>query len=463
MNKYKEKEKEKDNNNNNNKKIKEKNKENIKDNLKEKNNSNLDLPEFEEEYKIKIEKEKEKEESKIGTKLKINSGISENTLRETFEKSQIINQQEKSKSNTYDGFDLSGTNQSMYKLFNIPAACEIEEYNFLFIDLNDFLNFHLAGLHLIELAEFLKKIVLSNKTPKIVINFPNILFNINIINIEIIEIILSIMSFTDIFLYDKKECLAFFNMLSQMNNERELNDKNLFEHFSKEILHLKTGVNKLGLFLENMQNFYIVENKGQKIVNQNDFFMKLYPQINHTNQRVIDEYKKILILNNTYFKSIFFGGFFSKFIFNEDNHSAFFSGLESVKRILELFKNKIDFPIHQEFYIIKQPKINSNKNAEFEFLKKKEEQFKLDCVNKQNSSIKYYNPLFDKNLNAFFSSHVIRKQLKEKNLIDTKGYVLYDSSYKNIAAPRNIKKRLDTAEKEKHLMHAIRNNRVFIL
>ena len=416
--------------------------------------------------KIKTDKDKnkenkEKEESKIGHKKKFLSGLSENTLRDTFEKSQIINQQEKS--NTYDGFDLSRTNQSMYKLFNIPAACEIEEYNYLFIDLNDFLNFHSAGLHLIEIAEFLKKIVLSNKTPKIVINFPNILFNINIINIEIIEIILSIMSFTDIFLYDKKECLAFFNMLSQMNNEKELLEKNLFEHFSKEILHLKTGVNKLGLFLENMQNFFAIENKGQKIVNQNEFFMKLYPQINHTNQRIVDEYKKILILNNTYFKSIFFGGFFSKFIFREDNHTAFLSGLESVKRILELFKNKIDFPINPEFYIVKLPKIKSNKNAESEILKKKEQQFKLDCVNKNNSSIKYYNPLFDRNLNAFFSSHVIRKQLKDKNFIDTQGYVLYDPSYKDIEAPKNVKKRLDTAEKEKHLMHAIRNNRVIIL
>ena len=161
-------------------------------------------------------------------KEKIPSGISDNILRDSFEKSQI------KADNSNDNIDLSRTNQSMFKLFNIPAACEIEEYDYLFLDLHEFLGFHSSGFHLIELAEFLKKIVLTNKTPKIVINFPNILFNINIINLEIIEIILSIMSFTDIFLYDKKECLAFFNMLSQMNDEKEVTEKNLFEHFAEK-------------------------------------------------------------------------------------------------------------------------------------------------------------------------------------------------------------------------------------
>ena len=61
---------------------------------------------------------------------------------------------------------------------------------------------------------------------------------------------------------------------------------------------------------------------------------------------------------------------------------------------MELFKNKIDFPIDQDFYIIKQHKNKINKNLETENLKKKEELFVLDCVNKKNSAIKYYNPLF---------------------------------------------------------------------
>jgi hypothetical protein len=358
--------------------------------------------------------------------------------------------------------DISRTNQSMYKLFNIPAACEIDEYDFIFIDVDEFLNFHGAGLHLIELADFLKKISLANKTPRIVINFPNILLNINMINLELIDIILCIMSFTDIFLFDKKECLAFFNMISQMNNEKELTEKNLNEHFLEKIPHLKKGVSKLGLFMEDLQTFNIIEQKGEKVIAQNEYQLNLHPKINHTNQKVIDEYKKIMVLNNNYFKSIFFGGYFSKYIFLEEHYSSFISGIESTKRILELFKNKIDFPNDQEFYIVKLQRTKIIKDIKLQKLRKKEEQFVLDCVNKRNASIKFYNPLFDEHLNAFFAGGVIRKQLKDKGFINTNGFVLYDSAYKNIEPSKNTmsKKRLNTSEKERNLLHAIKNNKV---
>lgn len=357
--------------------------------------------------------------------------------------------------------EITRTNQSMFKLFNIPAACEMEEYDFVFIDLEEFLNFHGTGLHLIELADFIKKIAISNKNPRIVVNFPNILLNINIVNLELIDIILSIMSYTDIFLFDKKECLAFFNMLSQMNNEKELNEKYLFDHFQKEIPHIKTGVAKIGLFIDDLQKFTILEQRGEKLQYKNDYLLNLHPKINHTNQKLIDDYRKIMVLNNNYLRSIFFGGFFAKFIFLEEHYPSFISGVESTKRILELFKNKIDFPSDQDFYVIRLQKTKIEKDLAMESLRKKEDQFVLDCVNKKTSSIKYYNPLFDDHLNGFFSQEVIRKQLKERGFINTNGFVLYDPSYKNIIPHKvNNKKRLDTTEKEKHLIYAIKNNKV---
>lgn len=395
----------------------------------------------------KLDKDKEKSDKK-------SVNVSEKMLKESAEK--IANNRLDKSYN----LEISRTNQSMYKLFNIPAACEIEEYDFIFIDVDEFLNFHGAGLHLIELADFLKKISLANKNPKIVVNFPNILLNINMINLELIDVILCIMSFTDIFLFDKKECLAFFNMLSQMNNEKELSEKNLFDHFLNNIPHLKTNVSKLGLFMEELQKFNILEQRGEKVIYQNEYFLNLHPKINHTNQKVIDDYKKIMLLNNNYFKSIFFGGYFSKYIFNGDHYSSFISGIESTKRILELFKNKIDFPNDPDFYIVKLQKNKITKDIKLEKLRKKEEQFVLDCVNKKNSSIKYYNPLFDDHLNAFFAGGIVRKHLKEKGFINTNGFVLYDPSYKNIEPPKNVKKRLSTSDKEKHLLHAIKNQKV---
>jgi len=358
--------------------------------------------------------------------------------------------------NKHDKSNISGS-----KLVNIPAACEIEEYDFLFLDLEEFINFHRNGFHLAELAEFMKKISTSEKKPRIVLNYPNILINLNVVNFELLETIMAIMSYTDIFLFEKKECLAFFNMLNQMNYEKDLSDKQLMEYFFKEVPHQKAAGSKLGLFLDELQKFSVAEQKKDKIINNLTYEINLHPKINHFNQKIVDEYKKIMTINNSYFKSIFFGGYFSNYIFNEDHYTSYFTGAESTKRILEIFKNKIDFPTNPEFYSVSLQKNKIIKDQLKGKLKQKEEKFVLDCVNKTNSTIKYYNPLFDDNLNAFFASGVIRKQLKDKGFINTNGFVLYDSSYKTLlGGPPKAKKRLDTSERGRHLLLAIKQNKV---
>jgi hypothetical protein len=403
------------------------------------------------------------------TKNKIN--ISQTTLsyqkesksrkNETLNLNDEINKINKNLSESVQDNSRNEKSVSLQKLTNIPAACEIEEYDFLFIDLEEFIHFHSNGFHLFELAEFMKKISTENKKPRIVINYPNILINLNVVNLEIIQNLMDIMSYTDIFLFEKKECLAFFNMLSQMNYERDLNDKLLNDFFFKEIPHYKNGVSKVGLFLDDLQKFNIAEQKNGKNPNEITYDINLHPKINHFNQKIIEEYRKIIAVNNSYFKSIFFGGYFSSYVFNYDYFQGFKSGAESTKRILEIFKNKIDFPTDPEFYTIKLPKKKIERDLYHEKLKKKEENFVLDCINKTNSSIKNYNPLFDNNLNAFFASSIIRKQLKEKGFINTNGFVLYDSSYKGLVdVPAKHKKRLDTSERERHLLLAIKQNKV---
>ena len=271
------------------------------------------------------------------------------------------------------------------------------------------------------------------------------------------------MALTDIFLFEKKESLGFFNMLSQMNFQKEIQEKQIPDFFLKEIPHVKTGVNKIGIFMEDLQKLLIIEQKNDKINKNSEYFLNLHPRINHFNHKIVDEYRKIMSMNYSYLKAIFLGGYFSKFIYNEDQYSAFLGGVESTKRILELFKNKIDFPIDPEFYTVKLQKDKIEKDIANKKMKKKEEKFVLDCVNRTKSTIKYYNPLFDDNLNAFFSSNIIRKQLRDKNFINTNGYVLYDSEYKSLVQAPKIKKRLDTSDKEKKLLYAIKNNKVKFL
>ena len=405
------------------------------------------------------------------TKNKINiSQVTQSYQKESkSKKNETLNLNDdlnKINKNLYESVPDSSRNDksvTLQKLTNIPAACELEEYYFLFIDLEEFIHFHSNGFNLFELAEFMKRITNENKKPRIVLNYPNILINLNVVNLDILQILMDIMSYTDIFLFEKKECLAFFNMLSQMNYEKDLNDKQLNDYFFKEIPHFKIGTSKLGLFLDDMQKINIAEQKGGKIANEITYDIHLYPKINHFNQKIIEEYKKIIAVNNSYFKSIFFGGYFSSFVFNFDQFQSFKSGAESTKRILEIFKNKIDFPTNPEFYTIKLQKKKIEKDLHSEKLRKKEDKFVLDCINKTNSSIKCYNPLFDDNLNAFFANSIIRKQLKEKGFINTNGFVLYDSSYKGIVGvPPKQKKRLDTSERERHLLLAIKQNKVKI-
>jgi hypothetical protein len=419
--------------------------------------------------------------SEIGRGTYLNNNLSKNKMNNTLTTQSYQKESKSRKNETLNlNDDLNKINKNLYesvpdisrneksvtlqKLTNIPAACEIEEYDFLFIDLEEFIHFHSNGFPLFELAEFMKKISTENKKPRIVLNYPNILINLNVVNLDILQNLMDIMSYTDIFLFEKKECLAFFNMLSQMNYEKDLNDKQLNDYFFKEIPHYRIGISKLGLFLDDMLKFNIAEQRGEKILNDILYDINLYPKINHFNQKTIEEYKKIIAINNSYFKSIFFGGFFSSYVFNLDFFQSFKSGAESTKRILEIFKNKIDFPTNPEFYAIKLQKKKIERDLQFEKLRKKENSFKLDCINKKNSSIKIYNPLFDNNLNAFFANSNIRKQLKEKGFINTNGFVLYDSNYKSVCgSPPKQKKRLDTSDRERHLLLAIKQNKVFIL
>ena len=63
--------------------------------------------------------------------------------------------------------------------------------------------------------------------------------------------------------------------------------------------------------------------------------------------------------------------------------------------------------------------------------RKQEGKFKLDCVDKTKSRYKEYNPLFDKNLNPYFSTNVNKKTLTSGGFVTNDGYIIYDSVYRD--------------------------------
>ena len=72
----------------------------------------------------------------------------------------------------------------------------------------------------------------------------------------------------------------------------------------------------------------------------------------------------------------------------------------------------------------------------------KEGGFVLDCLNKSKSSLKDYVSLYDYHLKGFFSSEIIRKNLKDKGFIDSNGFIMYDPVYRSVmgAQCKNKKK-----------------------
>ena len=73
----------------------------------------------------------------------------------------------------------------------------------------------------------------------------------------------------------------------------------------------------------------------------------------------------------------------------------------------------------------------------------KEDGFVLDCTNKQKSTMKDYVSLYDYHLRGFFSSQLIRKYLKNKGFIDSKGFIMYDPVHRDVMGKITQKKNIN--------------------
>ena len=167
-----------------------------------------------------------------------------------------------------------------------------------------------------------------------------------------------------------------------------------------------------------------------------------------------DEYKKQIVVNKNFLKSVFYGAFISRIVLNYNINSAISAGSELSKRILDIFKLELAFPSDQEFYVVNTKKSNINELVN----KKKEDNFKLDCVNINRSKLGVYNPLKDNNLYSFFSSNVIRKHLKEAGFINTKGFILDDPEKQLNCSPGKRINYNAESERERKLLIAVKEN-----
>jgi hypothetical protein len=342
----------------------------------------------------------------------------------------------------------------------------LEPFDYFFLDLNEIAKVQ-EVLSIEDVRNIVKKALTTYKSLSLIVSCPNIIDNDNLgIDMELFTIIQDILGYADMCIFEKKDSLNFLNTLSILGGGQDYvipQEKHLEPLFLTTIKCLRKS-RKIALFLDEFNKVHVFERNGDYIINRNVYEFLLYPRINHTNQKVVDEYKRHIILNYNLLKSVFLGGFLSRLINKQPLYPSYLVGSEMTKRILEIFKNKMDIPLQNEFYVVKLQKSKVEKELQREQLKKQEQKFVLDCVNTRSSSLKHYNPLLDDHLHTYFASNYVRKQLKTKGFIDTKGFLLYDSVYKNSfgVSPHRKLNTLNDSEREKKLLYTIRHRNLLV-
>jgi len=364
---------------------------------------------------------------------------------------------------------------------------DFKPHDYLFLDLEDFMAISPDYTEEIlrYFLKYLESIISDNEKIKIILSYSNVVNLSKSLNLKTVELIMNIFSISDLLISERKDLYSLFNLIYQIKDSgdgdgiKHLPQRELSTYVSKSINFARKN-NKALLIVDDFQKFTVLEisPSKNKILSERTKELHLYPKINHTNQKLIEDYKKTLSGNYTFYRSVFVGGFLSKYLKNKINiedlrnstgltadqnenirvyFSSFLQATEITKKILESAKNEIDLPIDNEFYLVRISGRKIEKEIERENLRLKEEKFLLDCNNQRSSRLKYYHPLCDGNLNFYFSSEINRKQLKDKGFINTSGFIMYDGFYREVIGPSPRRKNDAASDKNKQSSNRIIN------
>ena len=267
--------------------------------------------------------------------------------------------------------------------------------------------------------------------------------------------------FTNIFFFDTKQCIKIFNKHYEtftednVNNRKVITRSKIFDYFIKGIATATkeevTGM-KTGLFLDQLNKFTIIY-ASKRAANKVELDSQPHPKVNHSNLELIKEYKKYLKINKNDYYSILISTLVINCGATSPNcqstdviYPAFLIALEIIKKKLEMEKNKLEED--ESIYKVKVSEKIIIKDLERFASGGKEDGFVLDCTNKQKSTMKDYVSLYDYHLKTFFSSEYVRKDLKSKGFINTKGFIMYDPVHRNVMGKKTEKKKKRVTEEE---------------
>ena len=229
---------------------------------------------------------------------------------------------------------------------------------------------------------------------------------------------------------DKNPSKIFFWL---NNNNFNLNNIDLI---TKDYNKFRKNIPRISLILDEFNLVHIYE---QDIINKNISFNKFY-RLSITQDEITEEKNNYMISNADKLYHIFIGGFLSRFLYNKLYDICFEAGNLLLKKALKILsKNKMDIE-HDLFNV----KVKNNGYKIIEKMKndiKKENNFVLDCTNKEKSKQKEYNILTDNNCLGFLTSKYFFKNNREPTLMDKVDKILKSRKNKTtLNSPTNIEK-----------------------
>ena len=272
---------------------------------------------------------------------------------------------------------------------------------------------------------------------------------------------------TDLYFFDFKQAIEDFSKhykcFTSDKSKQSINKQKLHDYFISGIASgtkKEVDGDKYGFFLEDCVKYYVIH-ANKKKAKKNEFDCQLFPKINHNNINLIEEYKNIIKKNVNNYVSIFITFIISGVastgaVSNEVIMGAFLNALELVKRKVECEKNKINLT-EKDLMKFKLSEKNLADRIKELNLGNQEDDFVLDCTNKEKSELKEYVPLYDYHLVYYFRSDVNQKELKKKGFINDKGFIMYDPVHRKRMRSDLISKKLNEEETQKKVESNIMN------
>lgn len=331
-------------------------------------------------------------------------------------------EENKNEENIYDG--------NLFKGLNYNFNCD-----FFYSSINEL--FFCKKENNEEIINFLKKIKNINPKNKICINYDE-----DFILNEENNFIKNLIELTDIYIFEKKTAINFYDKILNNNNEeneKENNNEKIIENFFLYKLIQKREnkeppLIKLGIFLDNLEEIILLEQNPKNDLIINNIIKKLNVIPQSAKDDEINEYKELIKNKYTSIKSVYIGSFLNHLFKNEKQDSfniCLKTGIKCTMRYLEIIKFGLDVPSVQKYYEIKIAKpVKKKINKEEIKNKQLESRFILDCTNLTKNKINTYNSILDENCRNFFNSRITLKHLYKQGFINKKG-LLIDPERKN--------------------------------